>query len=275
MKIKILEQFNNMPAFDYLESFHVGKHIINNWFSNKQIKLNDNIILDSKMILKVNDILELDIETEVNMIPYKIKINVLYEDDNIIAVEKPQGILIHSDGNTYETLTNATYNYLSKSNKHPFVYPVHRIDYDTTGIVLFAKNPLALAYLSGEIEAHNVVKEYVCLCHNHFKEKEGMINSKIGRDRHSNKQVITNSGKTSESYYRVINNGKISKVVVNIKHGRKHQIRVHLASINHPIVGDKLYGIEDGETLKLHFRKMIFTDPYTRKDIEIKCEEKF
>lgn len=104
---------------------------------------------------------------------------------------------------------------------------------------------------------------------------EGQINAKIGKDRHENKQRVSKTGKEAISKYRVLQNGKESKVEVEIIGGRKHQIRVHMASINHPIVGDKLYGKKDYTRLLLHFKKVKFIHPRTLKPITIDCNEDF
>lgn len=275
MEIRVLKHFINMSIYDFLVSFHLSKATIKSLELNKRVFLNNEYICDFHYKLKENDMLIINFSEKQNIIPYNYRINILYEDDFVIAVNKPANILIHSDGNTYETLTNAVYNHVRKTNKEAFVYPVHRIDYETTGIVLFSKNKLALSYLSVEIEKHNVLKQYVCLCHGKFRNKEGQIKLPISKDRHSNRQIINENGKEAKSNYKVLEHkNNISKVQVEIEHGRKHQIRVHLSALNHPIVGDKVYGKSDGE-LKLHFKKMSFIHPYTQEKIIIECEEEF
>jgi 23S rRNA pseudouridine1911/1915/1917 synthase len=182
---------------------------------------------------------------------------------------------VHPDGNTSKTLMNAVHNYLSKKVENTFAYPVHRIDFDTTGIVVFAKDPLTLSFLSTEIENHNLIKKYVCLCYNRFPSLSGKIEKNISKDRHSNKQIISKNGKEAISYYKVLENGSVSKVEVTIIHGRTHQIRVHMQSINHPLLGDKIYGKDDGYDLKLHFKNISFFHPFKGEKIFIECEEQF
>ena len=198
-----------------------------------------------------------------------------YEDDYILIVNKPHKILVHPDGNTSKTLMNAVHNYLSKKVENTFAYPVHRIDFDTTGIVVFAKDPLTLSFLSTEIENHNLIKKYVCLCYNRFPSLSGKIEKNISKDRHSKKQIISKNGKEAISYYKVLENGSVSKVEVTIIHGRTHQIRVHMQSINHPLLGDKIYGKDDGYDLKLHFKNISFFHPFKGEKIFIECEEQF
>lgn len=272
--LKIKQQDERQSLLDYLLSYKVNKSFVNHLLNLKKIKLNGSTIIDKNYNIIEGDIIELDIEIE-EIDPYAFDIKVIYEDSHIIIVDKPANILVHSDGNTNNTLTNAVKHYLNGKNEICNAYPIHRLDYETTGIVIFAKNKLMLSYLSVSIEKHELLKKYICLCQNSFSSKQGVINSPIGKDRHSNKQIVVKTGKEAESIYKVIKNGKISKVEVQIKHGRKHQIRVHMASIGHPIVGDKIYGNNQKESLKLHFWYVEFIHPYTKEKMVVKCKEKF
>lgn len=273
IKFKVIKQYNNSNLISYLQSFHLSMTYINNLFNNKKIYVNEKLAM-KEQIIYYNDIIIINLPME-NIYLYKYNINIIYEDDFIIVVNKPCNILVHSDGVNSNTLTNAVNYYLNNvKNEKGCAYPIHRLDYETTGIVIFAKNKLSLSFLSVEIENHQLEKEYICLCHNSFSNSKGIINKNIGKDRHSNKQIVVKTGKVAYTAYEVIKNGKISKVKVIIKHGRKHQIRVHMSYINHPIVGDKLYGYGE-EQLKLHFKKVTFTHPYTREKMTIHCREDF
>lgn len=258
----------------FFQYFKLGKDKINSLIFNKKVTINEVLINQKNVVINEGDLIVLNYDTE-EIIKYKSEIKVVYEDDYILVVNKPGKMLVHSDGNTNHTLTNAVHYYLSNEQKGTYAFPVHRIDFDTTGIVVFAKDPLTLSFLSTEIENHNLVKKYVCLCHNRFELNRGKIKKNISRDRHSNKQIINTNGKEAVSYYEVISNNTISKVLVTIIHGRTHQIRVHMQSINHPILGDKLYGVEDGYDLKLHFKNVAFYHPFKQRNIEIDCKEDF
>ena len=274
VELKINKSYNNSTLYEYLLSYRVNGKFINNLINQGKVVLNGQVIKRNNTLLKENDIVCLSLMIE-NIKPYNTKIKILYEDEWVIAVNKPQGILVHSDGCTSETLMNAVYYYLFQTKQTSCAYPIHRIDYDTTGIVIFAKNKLALSFLSVAIEKHEIEKEYVCLCEGLFEKKEGVIDYPIGKDRHSNKQIVVMSGKEAKTYYKVVEQGKESKIRVKIVHGRKHQIRVHMAYIKHPIVGDKIYGHPSDKTLKLHFCHVRFIHPYTKEVMNIFCKEDF
>ncbi len=271
---KIEENYNNVTLEAFLKSYYLGKDSLNRLIYNNKVKVNEVVTNRKDITLKEGDIVSLSYDIN-PIIPYDYNISIIYEDEYIVAVNKPANMLIHSDGNTSKTLRNAVYKYCLKTNKNPYVYPIHRIDYETMGIVIFAKDPLSLSFLSCEIEQNNCKKTYTCLCEGKFTGKRGIINKPIGRDRHSNKMIVIEKGKEAQTSYEVLNNGTISKLKVNIKQGRTHQIRVHLSSVNHPIVGDKIYGKGDDGGLKLHFCEFEFTHPYSRNKIIIKSKEEF
>lgn len=270
----IEKEFEGKTLLEYLLTFRINKSYINNLISSKKVILNSVTIKNGNMLIKEGDKIIIMFPIEETTL-YNFEIDVIYEDDWIIVVNKPANILVHTDGLTNNTLTNAVHYYLKKKEELIFAFPIHRLDFETTGIVVFAKNKLALAYLSVAIEQHELNKEYVCLCKDPFQKEKGIIDVPIGKDRHSQKQRVSKTGKEALSTYEVIKNGQISKVKVIIEHGRKHQIRVHMSHIKHPIIGDKLYGIEDNKGLKLHFKKVSFIHPYTRKPIELTCKEDF
>ena len=271
---QVNSNYGDVSLEQFLRMFYLGKEKINSLIFNGNVLINEKIKKDKTYKLHEKDVIKIVYEIE-QIKKYNLRVKIVYEDDYILVVNKPGKMLVHTDGNTNHTLTNAVHYYLSNEQKEAYAFPVHRIDFDTTGIVVFAKDPLTLSFLSTEIENHNLVKKYVCLCHNRFELNRGKIKKNISRDRHSNKQIININGKEAVSYYEVISNNTISKVLVTIIHGRTHQIRVHMQSINHPILGDKLYGVEDGYDLKLHFKNVAFYHPFKQKNIEIDCKEDF
>ncbi len=251
----VLSKHNNYSVLELLKSFYVGKSKIEELRSNKGIFIN-NIPAFLNSILKENDILTfVSNENEVSLFEDN-DLEVIYEDADYIAVYKKEGLLIHEDGNSKSTLINRVAYYLNKKNESNVLYPVHRIDLDTKGLVVFCKNFLSSSYLSHEIETRSVQKKYLALAYNKFSKKEGIINLMLGKNRHeANKMVVLTKAKTglnAITKYKVLNyKNNITMLECELLTGRKHQIRVSLSYLNHPLLGDKLYGIKDNYNLKL------------------------
>ena len=276
MDLIVNQKFEGKRLEELLNFYHVSKATIYKIHVDKLLLVNGKPVRND-YILKESDVLTFSLnEIEPNIIiPHKGDIKILYEDDDILIVNKPAYLLVHSDGITLDTLANRVASYAIKSGYEGTIKHVHRIDYETSGMVIFAKHFLAHSYLGSLFESRNITKTYVCLCHHKFKDLDGVIDAKIGKDRHDNKQRISKTGKEALSKYHVLKNDLISRVQIEIIGGRKHQIRVHLASINHPIVGDKLYGKGEERRLLLHFKKVNFIHPRTLKPFEFTCNEDF
>lgn len=228
-----------------------------------------------------------------------IPLDIIYEDKNVLLVNKPQGLVVHpANGNWTGTLINGVVGYLSGhaesfpgENIRPGV--VHRLDKETSGLVLVAKNPDALEFLSGQFRLKTVQKRYIAITRAAFLQKEGEIESFITRDPKHRKRftVSEDVGKFSLTRYSVIKNfERYGYVELAPRTGRTHQLRVHLKSINHPILGDPVYSRKDAgfpdATLMLHagFLKVllpgeedprIFVAPVPQRFIDIlsKLEE--
>jgi 23S rRNA pseudouridine1911/1915/1917 synthase len=277
MEYIINKTFANKSIVKFLEYYHVSKSLIYKLELNKTVQVNG-LFEKFDYILKENDRLDFDLDMiEVNDVEaFKDQIKVIYEDEDILVVYKPPFMLVHSDGNTNDTLANRVSFYYQNHNMNNGVRHVHRIDVETSGMVIFAKHFLSHSYLANLFENHQIKKTYVCLCKGKFLDNEGVIDSNIGKDRHSNKQIVNKNGKTALTKYTVISTkANISKVLVQIEGGRKHQIRVHLSSIKHPIVGDKLYGDGKGVRCMLHFKEVEFVHPRTLKPFTCRCGEDF
>jgi len=257
---------------EFLENNHLSKLNINKLISLNAI-CNSDSYLNKNSLLKKGEVIYINYSLfEENIYElYDYDIDVLYEDSEIIAVEKPRGILIHSDGNTKETLLNAVCNYLNKQGDDSFVRCLHRIDVDTTGVVLFSKNILSYNSINYQMENLLVGKEYITLVEGVIEE-DGYVDMPIGRDRHnSKKQICIETGKSAYTEYKIIEKKKNTTLLkVNITTGRTHQIRVHMAYINHPVVGDSLYGHKG--KLCLHSSKIDFM--LYNKKVVIKSKKK-
>ncbi len=254
----------------FLEDFNVSKKKIYKLEMNKAVSVNTEI-KSFDHILKPYDVVEID---ETFIAPEAVKkvkgdIDIVYEDEDIMILNKPSGQLVYTDGIDFDTLTNRiAYHF---DNIYP-ILPVHRIDYETSGLVVFSKHPICQSYMSNLFELNHIKKVYSCLVDNEVKEKSGVIDKPIARDRHDNKMRVSSQGKHAKTSFETIysKNG-ISKLKVEISGGRKHQIRVHLRSIGHPIVSDRLYGHMNDKypRLMLHFESISFMHPRTHQLLNV------
>lgn len=276
MKWVINQPHEGLTLRDFLDYFHVSKKHCYLCEKKQMIKLNG-YIPTYNTILHINDVLDIDIEQMQNntILPFAHPIEVIYEDDDLLLVNKPPFLLVHSDGNTMNTLANRIC-YYAQTNHIPTPQHVHRLDFETSGILVFAKHFISHSYLSHLFETHGIKKTYVALCSGLFHEKDGIINKPIGKNRHENKQIISSSGKEASTRYRVLSTeNNMSRVMVEIIGGRKHQIRIHMQSMGHPIVGDKLYGGRDEKRLMLHFEQIEFLHPRTQQRFIATCKALF
>ena len=204
--------------------------------------------------LKENDIITInDIEPkEIDIKPQNIPLDIIYEDDNYLIVNKPKGVVVHPAPGHYEdTLVNAIM-YHCKDNLsgiNGVIRPgiVHRIDKNTTGSLIICKNDRAHNHIAEQIKNHSIMRRYIGIVHDAFKELEGYVDKPIGRSTNDRKKMCVTDKNSKEAYtsYKVISQSdKYALVEFELKTGRTHQIRVHMASINHPLVGDDVYGIK-------------------------------
>ena len=256
MKIKL----NNESINSFLDRVHLSKKKI------YILKTNNKITGNFKNYDEVlNDYVYFNIDEEINYKVEEGKLDIIYEDDNYLVINKKRGIIIHDETNS---LANNIAYYYSKNNINAEIRFPSRLDKDTTGVVIFSKNMISASYLDFLFSNDLVNKEYVALCHDEFKNLKGTINYNISTDRHNNNKMVTTiNGKKAITNYKVIKNDKISYVSLTIKTGRTHQIRLHLSKIGHSILGDKIYGDGIGELMlcckKIEFnnfdnKKMIF-----------------
>lgn len=210
-----------------------------------------------------------------------IPIDIVYEDDSVIVVNKPQGMVVHpAPGNPDGTLVNGLLYHCSLSDINGVVRPgiVHRIDKDTSGLLIVAKTNEAHESLSKQLKERKAMRRYYCIVNGNIKEDSGTINKPIGRhpiDR--KKMAVVAGGREAVTHFRVLERfGQYTLVECILETGRTHQIRVHMASIGHSIVGDPVYGVKK-ERFKtngqlLHAKTIGFEHPKTKEIMEFDSE---
>ena len=213
-----------------------------------------------------------------DLVPEDIPLEIIYEDSDIVIINKAPNMVVHpAHGNHNGTLVNALlYHIKDLSTINGVIRPgiVHRLDKDTSGVIVVAKHDEAHTTLSDMFKEKTLEKTYVCIAKGIFKDKSGRIETLIGRDPRDRKKmaVVTENGKIAISNYEVLDESKnYSLVKVRIETGRTHQIRVHMKSLNHPILGDATYGNStDGIARQmLHAYRLKFTHPISKKEMVV------
>ncbi|MBE0067918.1 RluA family pseudouridine synthase [Thermoanaerobacterium thermosaccharolyticum] len=213
------------------------------------VKVNG-LLIKPNYKLKEGDSVDVNIPEaeEIDLSPENIPLDIIYEDDDIIVINKPQGMVVHpAPGNYGGTLVNALlYHCKNLSGINGELRPgiVHRLDKDTSGVMVVAKNDKAHLDLSNQIKERTILKKYIAIVEGVIKDDEGSIEAPIGRDHVERKKMaVTEDGRYALTLYKVLERYKNNSLIeATIKTGRTHQIRVHMSYIGHPIVGDEVYG---------------------------------
>ena len=256
---------------------------IQKMIENGNILVNDVKVKDSYKV-KENDYITIEaLEETTDILPENIPLYIYYEDDDLIVVNKPSGMVVHpAPGNYTGTLVNALIyhtNNLSKVNTNIRPGIVHRIDADTSGLLLVAKNDKAHNILAEAIQKKEVVREYIALVEGIIMEDTATIDAPIGRDKKDRKKmtVTSENSKDAVTHIRVLERYKDSTLIrCKLETGRTHQIRVHLSYIGHPVVNDPVYGhkklIDKDFGQMLHAEKLGFIHPTTKEYMEFTAE---
>ena len=243
--------------------------------NDRPVKGSYRVKTDDEVAFELPESVEPDIEAE------NIPLDILYEDKDVIVVNKPKGMVVHPAAGHYSgTLVNALMYHCGKelSGINGVMRPgiVHRIDMDTTGSLIVCKNDKAHNCIAAQLKEHSINRRYHAICYGVLKEDEGTIDKPIGRHPQDRKKMAVNekNGKRAVTHYRVLKRfEKYTYIECVVETGRTHQIRVHMASIGHPLLGDEIYSNRkcpfklQGQTL--HAKTLGFVHPSTEKYIEI------
>ncbi len=273
---KVLSEYFN----GYSRSF------IKKLFDEDMIHVNSRSVKPSYKV-KYGDMIDISVPdpVSIDIEPEDIPLNIIYEDDDVILVNKPKGMVVHpAPGHYRGTLVNGLmYHFagsLSGINGEFRPGIVHRIDMDTTGVLVVCKNDNAHRLLSEQLHEHSITRKYYAIVNGNIAQDEGTVDAPIGRSPKDRKKMAINTrnGRRAVTHYRVLERfeGRYTYIECQLETGRTHQIRVHMASIGHPILGDEVYGPKkcpfrlQGQTL--HAGVLGFVHPSTGKYVEFKAE---
>ncbi|MDW8762971.1 RluA family pseudouridine synthase [Streptococcus suis] len=272
--IRIPQAFPQLTVKEVLEDYFLIPRKIRHFLrTKKHVRVNGELI-NWQSPITAGDLLELTFDQEdypEKSIPLGQAdlVEELYQDEHLIIVNKPEGMKTHGNEPTEIALLNHVSAYVGQT-----CYVVHRLDMETSGAILFAKNPFILPILNRLLEDKVIYRDYLALCQGQLKEKYWTITDKIGRDRHDRrKRMVDNrKGQAALTQVRLLKPlGKNSLVSCRLQTGRTHQIRVHLAHHGHALIGDPLYSRVAAPRLMLHAQKLSLTHPLTLEEISVEA----
>lgn len=261
---------NHFPAF--------SRSQVQNWLTKERITVNDAVVKANYKV-KTGDVIVIEpVEPEVlDVQPENIPLDIVYEDEDVVVINKPQGMVVHpAPGHPNGTLVNALMYHIDHlSGINDVIRPgiVHRIDKDTSGLLMIAKNDQAHESLAKQLAEKTSMRRYLALVHGNIAHDKGTVDMPIGRNpKDRKKQAVVENGRHAVTHFKVLERfGQYTLIECQLETGRTHQIRVHLAEIGHPLAGDPLYGPR--KTLKgngqfLHAAQLGFTHPKTGEWLE-------
>ncbi len=251
----------------------VPKKMLHEWRMTKGVTVNKKTV-PLHTIISLNDHIGVHIKDEtIEPIPTYFPLHIVFEDDHVLVINKPAHMDVHPKQPTQtNTLANAVAFHFQCEGIYSKVRHIHRLDCDTSGVILFAKHALAGAVLDKYLAERTIHRTYVALVHGYVKQKKGTIKAPIGRDRHHpTRRRVSKTGDTAITHYERLqydNQKNVSLVRLTLDTGKTHQIRVHMSYIGHPLVGDTLYGGKPWiDRQALHAISLSFPHPFTNEPI--------
>lgn len=275
MKFKV--DINDVRLDNYLVNLiDKSRSQVTKMIKNGEVSVNGRCVKSGYMVKEGDEIFVNHEEESMDILPEKMDLDIVYEDDDVIVVNKANGIVVHpACGNYHGTLVNGLMYHSKLSDKNGLDRPgiVHRIDAYTTGLLMVAKNNRAHEILAKELEEKRTFRKYIALVWGVIKEDTGQIDAPIGRsDNDRKKMAINPKGKNAITHFKVLKRYKRASLIeLILETGRTHQIRVHMDYINHPVVNDPVYGkrkIIDNTGQCLHAKCLGFIHPSTGQYME-------
>ncbi len=280
LEYKVKKTDNYMNLKELLKTyFQISDRLLIKLKNNRKIFVNGNLAFVN-MGLNVGDNISIFIdfiENNSNIVPNAIPLDIVYEDDALLIINKLAGIPVHPSMEHYtDSLSNGVRFYFDKIRLHKKIRPVNRLDKDTSGLIVFAKNEYIQECLVRQMKTKQFVKEYIAICDGIFDNKFGTINAPIARKENSIiERCVSEAGDTAITHYEIINTyTNYSVVKCTLETGRTHQIRVHMAYIGHPLLGDTLYSSPSTiiNRQALHAYKIKFIHPITKQKLEFTAQ---
>ena len=263
---------------EFFESFHLSKKTIHLLKQNKEYTLNKKHVSSSSIMIKGDVLCVKAFEDDDSMyLPVFEDIDVVYEDDFLLIVNKPPFINIYPDDKEKtDSLSNRVSGYYKTIGLDIPVRYIHRLDFETSGMVVYCKCAFVLPLLDYQLSVKEIKRHYLAIIDGKIADKkEHVINKPIGKDRHhSKKMIVSSSGKEAKTAYKSLGHkNNMTLVECELFSGRKHQIRVHMSSIGYPLLGDKLYGRETSliNRQALHAYKLKLIHPITKEKMTLTC----
>ena len=286
LQYEVTEEDNMMRLDQYIAKncMDLSRSYIQKLIKDNLVTVNDVIQNKNKTPIQTGNliIVSLPDPTELEIKPQNIPLDILYEDDDVLVVNKPKGMVVHpAPGHYDDTLVNAVLFHCKDnlSGINGVLRPgiVHRIDKDTTGALIVCKNDKSHQKIADQLRTHSITRSYRAIVYNNFSEDEGTVNAPIGRHPTNRKKrmVTTKNSKEAITHYKVLDhlNRKFNYIECRLETGRTHQIRVHMSHIGHPLLGDEVYGPANtkyknlqGQTL--HAATIGFVHPTTEEYME-------